>query len=689
MNAKDVGVMDFAASGRVVSLSITKDGETLALGTEKHIEIWAWPSFVQQTDQRKPTVVPGPANLVRFDILGKYLLGVSLERFTVFDMSWRIHCSGTSVTEIHSAAWCPSESEFVFGTVDGKIHLYSAQKKSLIQSVEFAFGMVKGLAWDPKGSFLIMQTDTTAALLRAPNGVLGEPWQVVADLPTGNTDSKATVLRPCFDPTGAMLILPNFVHSSGNAITFLQSVDRDKQKLDHSSFLSHKECVTIVCAWCPVVFETEKETQFCVVAVGSINGTLTIWHTLQNKPVMILQGYFERAITDLCWNFTQGQTDTGLHLLACSSNSPRNCCMLQFPASFFGRASQAIPATFTRVALPECPGTSAEVTNEPPAKKPCIAPPTPHVLQPKKKTSPTPVVAPQAIQAVSSDVTGPPHCNRDTFYLQEAECKLRSLSLPSLSASVTAEPALPKTRVTCAGANKTWAIELEDSCSTLTGNSDFVALAGKSLFLLSSRTGRLLASPIKLSSPAHLLVCNASRPLLMCITCKGDCFCWDVSTLQQVHSSTIKHFCSPGESLSGTINENGVCHVAVAGNSFAYHKKLQAWVQLDCVQKKAEASYEGLIALQDKVLILEQSLANAAALANPQEYLQWLKGYWQALVVAKDDDRLREIWVDVVLGPQCAALVPRDLLKAVTEEFLKLLPGRLAEELKQIEAGLS
>lgn len=84
-----------------------------------------------------------------------------------------------------------------------------------------------------------------------------------------------------------------------------QIIERDGWKCD-KDFVGHRKAVTCVRFHNSIMKrsapKTNKTQQYCCVAIGSRDRTLSVWLTALQRPMLVIHDLFQDSILDLSWS---------------------------------------------------------------------------------------------------------------------------------------------------------------------------------------------------------------------------------------------------------------------------------------------------------------------------------------------------------------------------------------------------
>lgn len=132
---------------------------------------------------------------------------------------------------------------------------------------------------------------------------------------------------------------------------------------------------------------------------------------------------------------------------------------------------------------------------------------------------------------------------------------------------------------------------LQKCVSLVTGTTSFFAFSTENgvIYICSSLTGRRLEQPLMLGVPVSML--ESAGNYLVCLTCVGELYCWNVDKMELAHPVTsIYPILSPclragndvlsrAENITSiSVTKNGVSLITLSnGDSYLYDKMMQSW----------------------------------------------------------------------------------------------------------------
>ncbi|KAI9168561.1 HIR complex subunit [Blastocladiella emersonii ATCC 22665] len=201
---------------------------------------------------------------------------------------------------------------------------------------------VKGLAFDPVGTYLVSQSDDGSAILWNTQTWTVESRVTHAFL-QGTGGAAVLVRRPSFSPDGSYVACANAVSNGVHVAALLP-----RGKWTHASRTLHLVGHTApicVAKFAPVLVQDSiTGTPTPVVALGANDRQVSVW-ALATQPVLVLDAAFDSDVTDLAWS-----PDARV-LLACSREG--RVVGVRLPASLDLLGGPAVPDAVLHARLVE------------------------------------------------------------------------------------------------------------------------------------------------------------------------------------------------------------------------------------------------------------------------------------------------------------------------------------------------
>ncbi|XP_062130729.1 protein HIRA homolog [Drosophila sulfurigaster albostrigata] len=224
--------------------------------------------------------------------------------------------------DVLDLAWSPNDIYLASCSIDNTIIVWDGRDlPTQLQTLKGHTGLVKGVAWDPVGKFLASQSDDRSIKVWRTNDwmcgtTISEPF-----LECGGTTH---ILRLSWSPDGQYLVSAHAMNGGGPTA---QIIEREGWKCDQD-FVGHRKAVTCVRFHNSILKRhmtggsPSKPTQYCVLAVGSRDRSLSVWLTALQRPMVVIHELFNDSVLDISWGPQQ------CLLMACSGDGTIAC--LQF-----------------------------------------------------------------------------------------------------------------------------------------------------------------------------------------------------------------------------------------------------------------------------------------------------------------------------------------------------------------------
>ncbi|XP_032594146.1 protein HIRA homolog isoform X2 [Drosophila grimshawi] len=224
--------------------------------------------------------------------------------------------------DVLDLAWSPNDYFLASCSIDNTIIVWDARAlPNLLHTLKGHTGLVKGVAWDPVGRFLASQSDDRSIKIwRTTDWTCGttitEPFEQCG----GTTH----ILRLSWSPDGQYLVSAHAMNGGGPTA---QIIEREGWKCD-KDFVGHRKAVTCVRFHNSILTRDmvgdspSKAMQYCVIAVGSRDRSLSVWLTALQRPMVVIHELFNDSVLDMSWGPQQ------CLLMACSGDGTIAC--LQF-----------------------------------------------------------------------------------------------------------------------------------------------------------------------------------------------------------------------------------------------------------------------------------------------------------------------------------------------------------------------
>ncbi|XP_022218761.1 protein HIRA homolog [Drosophila obscura] len=242
--------------------------------------------------------------------------------------SWRcFHTLRGHAGDVLDLAWSPNDIYLASCSIDNTVIIWDAQAfPSMVTTLKGHTGLVKGVSWDPVGRFLASQSDDhSIKMWNTMDWTLSETITEPFEECGGTTH----ILRLSWSPDGQYLVS---AHAMNGGVPTAQIIEREGWRCD-KDFVGHRKAVTCTRFHNSVLIRPMpdglKQRQYCCLAVGSRDRSLSVWMTALQRPLVLIHELFEDSILDLSWGPDQRL------LMACSGDGTVAC--LQFTDEELGQ----------------------------------------------------------------------------------------------------------------------------------------------------------------------------------------------------------------------------------------------------------------------------------------------------------------------------------------------------------------
>eukprot|EP01137_Pigoraptor_chileana_P017274 Opistho-2@75114 len=221
------------------------------------------------------------------------------------------HWRCTSTLRAHDGdvcdlAWSADGSRLASGSIDNLVIVWDGKTFAPVVRLHGHSGFVKGVTWDPAGQFLASQSeDLSLRIWRTKDWKLEKtieaPFAPTYGSPfTGNLFFR----RLSWSPDGAMISTAH-AYNENESSPVSAVVERDTWETA-CEFVGHAGPI-IATRFNPVLFESPLKATGTsggvgMCAIGSQDGTLSVWTTASGRAVAVVKDLFTRAVLDLSWD---------------------------------------------------------------------------------------------------------------------------------------------------------------------------------------------------------------------------------------------------------------------------------------------------------------------------------------------------------------------------------------------------
>ncbi|SPP79644.1 protein HIRA homolog [Drosophila guanche] len=246
--------------------------------------------------------------------------------------SWRcFHTLRGHAGDVLDLAWSPNDIYLASCSIDNTVIIWDAQAfPAMVTTLKGHTGLVKGVSWDPVGRFLASQSDDHS--IKTWNTIDWTLSETITE-PFEECGGTTHILRLSWSPDGQYLVS---AHAMNGGVPTAQIIEREGWRCD-KDFVGHRKAVTCVrfhnTVLCRPMPDGQKKRQYCCLAVGSRDRSLSVWMTALQRPLVLIHELFEDSILDLSWGPDQ------CLLMACSGDGTVAC--LQFTDEELGERLSA------------------------------------------------------------------------------------------------------------------------------------------------------------------------------------------------------------------------------------------------------------------------------------------------------------------------------------------------------------
>ncbi|PWN48263.1 WD40 repeat-like protein [Violaceomyces palustris] len=321
----------------IFSVHVHPDSSRLATaGLDTKIRIWATEPILDPDTDALPNTNrllstlsrhTGSVLVVRWSHSGRYLAsgsddtvgliwdhdpsGLSSGTFGSTEVNveqWRPHrrLAGHE-SDVTDLAWAEDDEYIATVGLDSLVFVWSGTTFEKLRRIDGHQGFVKGVVWDPLGQYLATASDDKSVKVWRTSD-----WGVESSItePFATSPSSTFFRRPSWSPDGSLLVTSNAMSQK----VFVASVVKRVSWSSDIFFVGHENSV-VVSAFSPRLFKGFDEgPQAMVLALGSLDQSVSVWVTGLEKPVLVARDVFERQVLDLSWS------SDGYTLYACSSD---------------------------------------------------------------------------------------------------------------------------------------------------------------------------------------------------------------------------------------------------------------------------------------------------------------------------------------------------------------------------------
>ncbi|XP_037724878.1 protein HIRA homolog [Drosophila subpulchrella] len=232
--------------------------------------------------------------------------------------------------DVLDLAWSPNDIYLASCSIDNTVIIWDAQAfPHSVATLKGHTGLVKGVSWDPLGRFLASQSDDRS--IKIWNTMDWNLSHTITE-PFEECGGTTHILRLSWSPDGQYLVSAHAMNGGGPTA---QIIEREGWKCD-KDFVGHRKAVTCVRFHNSILRRQDndgspsKPLQYCCLAVGSRDRSLSVWMTALQRPMIVIHELFNDSILDLSWGPKE------CLLMACSGDGSIAC--LKFTEEELGKA---------------------------------------------------------------------------------------------------------------------------------------------------------------------------------------------------------------------------------------------------------------------------------------------------------------------------------------------------------------
>lgn len=329
----------------IFSIHISPDGSRLASGGfDSKVKIWSTKAILEEhNDGPKQlcsmSIHTGVVTAVRFSPNGKYLASGSDDRIIII---WQMEAKnqaynkmfGTNETnvenwrsfrrlighdnDIQDLAWNHNNSILVSVGLDSAIIVWHGSTFEKLKKIDAHQSHVKGITFDPVGKYFATESDDrTIKIWRTSDYSL----EKTVSKPFKNSPSTTYFRRPSWSPDGSHIAGPNAMNGPVSSVAVIERGTWTSL----INLIGHEGAVEVT-SFNPIIFRlpnTNKEDNkiMTIIACAGQDRTLSIWNTMNPRPILVTQEIAEKSIGDLCWS------PDGLSLFLCSYDGSIVACL--------------------------------------------------------------------------------------------------------------------------------------------------------------------------------------------------------------------------------------------------------------------------------------------------------------------------------------------------------------------------
>ncbi len=221
--------------------------------------------------------------------------------------------------DVLDLAWGPGDAMLASCSIDGNVLVWRVPERNnpksdlrrthILRPIRVLSGhehWVKGVSWDPVGKYLASAGEDRRVILWR----VGGDWGVEARLTEPLESCTVTTFfrRLSWSPDGQSLCMTHA--KSVNAIPVGIVVQRGKWDDFKTMLVGHSK-VLCTSRFSPCLYRGKRNKHYCLVALGGLDGLVSVWRNDQSTSVLVVRRLFEKTPSDIAWGHD------GLSLIIC------------------------------------------------------------------------------------------------------------------------------------------------------------------------------------------------------------------------------------------------------------------------------------------------------------------------------------------------------------------------------------
>ncbi|KAF7683907.1 Protein hir1 [Astathelohania contejeani] len=230
----------------------------------------------------------GPTMCARFSRTGMLAVGCGDGTVRIYNKEYQLVYSNKGHEfEVINVVW--TEHFLITGGYDGIINIYRIiDGYPLIKRLEHA-GPIKGLAMDGEENYLAVQTDKLM--------IYDRTFVQISENKTYTSGICLEFLasRMCWAPDGRYLAAGLCFNNRHPSVEILEPKLQSEYSL-----LGHVAPIEVI-AFAPKIY-THHKKRYYILSVASQDKSISIWNSMNTRPVLLLRNICTQPIVDMCWD---------------------------------------------------------------------------------------------------------------------------------------------------------------------------------------------------------------------------------------------------------------------------------------------------------------------------------------------------------------------------------------------------